>query len=91
MLVAAGAFRLVFVFINARQYGQAEETARTAAEALKRLADQGDPQAISLWGAVTLQRAVIAAHVNDPDLAYGQLEMASQAARRRQAWKALRR
>jgi tetratricopeptide (TPR) repeat protein len=76
MLVAAGAFRLVFVFINARHYGQAEETARTAAEALQRMTDQGDPQALSLLGGLTLQRAVIAAHVNDPDLAYAQLEQA---------------
>jgi transcriptional regulator with XRE-family HTH domain len=82
MLVAAGAFRLVFVFINARRYGQAEETARTAAEALQRVADQGDPQAMSLWGGLALQRAIIAAHVNDPDLAYGQLERAGQAAAR---------
>ena len=82
MLVAAGAFRLVFVFINARHYGQAEETARTAAEALWPLANQGDPQAMSLWGALTLQRAVIAAHFNDPDLAYGELERASQVAGR---------
>jgi enamine deaminase RidA (YjgF/YER057c/UK114 family) len=82
MLVAAGALRLVFVFINARHYGQAEETARTAAEALWPLANQGDPQAMSLWGALTLQRAVIAAHFNDPDLAYGQLERASQVAGR---------
>ena len=82
MLVAAGAFRLVFVFINARHYDQAEETARTAAEALQPMADQDDPQAMSLWGALTLQRAVIAAHVNDPDLAYGQLELASHVAGR---------
>jgi transcriptional regulator with XRE-family HTH domain len=82
MLVAAGAFRLVFVFINARHYDQAEETARTAAEALWPMADQGDPQAMSLWGALTLQRAVIAAHVNDPDTAYGQLDRASQIAGR---------
>ena len=80
MLVAAGAFRLVFVFINARHYDQAEETARTTAEALWPMADQGDPRAMSLWGALTLQRAVIAAHVNDPDTAYGQLERASQIA-----------
>ncbi len=82
MLVAAGAFRLVFVFINARHYGQAEETARTAAEALWLMADQGDPQAMSLWGGLTLQRAIIAAHLNDPDTAYGQLERATQIAER---------
>ncbi len=80
MLVAAGAFRLVFVFINARHYDQAEETARTAAEALWPTADQGDPSAMSLWGGLTLQRAVIAAHVSNPDAAYGQLERASQLA-----------
>jgi transcriptional regulator with XRE-family HTH domain len=80
MLVAAGAFRLVFVFINARHYDSAEETARTAAEALWPMADQGDPLAMSLWGGLTLQRAVIAAHVNDPDTAYGQLERASEIA-----------
>jgi transcriptional regulator with XRE-family HTH domain len=82
MLVAAGAFRLVFVFINARRYDQAEETACTAAEALWPIADQGDPQAMSLWGGLTLQRAIVAAHVNDPDTAYDQLERASQVAGR---------
>jgi tetratricopeptide (TPR) repeat protein len=82
LLVAAGAFRLVFVFISARHYDQAEETARTAAEALQRLADQGDPQAMSLWGGLTLQRAVVAARINDPDTAYGQLEQAKQMAGR---------
>ena len=80
--MAAGAYRLVFVFINARHYGQAEETARTAAEALESLADRGDPQAMSLWGGLILQRAVIAAHANDPDLAYRQLELTSHAAAR---------
>jgi transcriptional regulator with XRE-family HTH domain len=82
LLVAAGAFRLVFVFIAARHYDQAEETARTAAEALQRTADSGDPQAMSLRGGLTLQRAVVAARVNDPDTAYDQLERAKQMAGR---------
>ena len=82
MLVAAGAFRLVFVFISARHYGQAEETARTAADALQSRADDGDPQAMSLWGGLTLQRAVIASRVNDPDAAYSYLEHAAQVAAR---------
>ena len=82
LLVAAGAFRLVFVFITARYYGQAEETARTATEALWPLADQGDPQAMSLWGGLTLQRAVVAARFGDPDTAYDQLERARQVAGR---------
>ena len=82
MLVAAGAFRLVLVFLAARHYDQAEETARTAADALQPTADEGDPQAMSLWGALTLQRAVIASRRNDPDTAYDQLERARQVAAR---------
>jgi transcriptional regulator with XRE-family HTH domain len=82
MLVAAGAFRLVFVFLAARHYDQAEETADTAADALQPQADQGDPQAMSLWGALTLQRAVVASRINDPDAAYDHLERARQVAMR---------
>jgi transcriptional regulator with XRE-family HTH domain len=82
MLVSAGAFRLVFVFIAARHYDQAEETARTAAAALWAKADQGGPQAMSLWGGLTLQRAVIAARINDADTAYSELERARQMAER---------
>src|SRR5262249_3682099 len=80
LLVAAGAFRLVFVFLSARHSDHAEEAARTAADALHALADQGDLQALSLWGALTLQRAVVASRVNDPDAAYGHLERARHAA-----------
>ena len=80
LLVAAGAYRLVFVFIAARQYGQAEETARTTAEALGPMAEEGNPQAMSLWGGLTLQRAVIAARMNDADTAYSQLEQAGRIA-----------
>jgi transcriptional regulator with XRE-family HTH domain len=82
MLVAAGAFRLVFVFMAARHYDQAEETARTASDALKSRADAGDLQAMSLWGALTLQRAVIASRLNDADAAYRHLEETRQAATR---------
>jgi transcriptional regulator with XRE-family HTH domain len=82
MLVAAGAFRLVFVFLAARHYDQAEETARTAADALRQRADGGNPDAMSLQGALTLQRAVIAARANDPDAAYDHLEQARQIAGR---------
>ena len=82
MLVAAGAFRLVLVFLAARYYDQAEETARTAAEALQARAGEGDPQAMSLWGGLTLQRAIIASRVNDPDAAYAQLDEAARMAAR---------
>jgi tetratricopeptide (TPR) repeat protein len=87
MLVASGAFRLVFVFLAARHYDQAEETARTATEALKARADQGEREAMSLWGALTLQRAVIASRVNDPDTAYAHLERAAQVAGRLGEWR----
>ena len=82
LLVAAGAFRLVFVFLAARHYDQAEETARTAAEALQSRANGGDPQAMSLWGGLTLQRAVIASRINEPDAAYSHLDRAAQVAAR---------
>jgi transcriptional regulator with XRE-family HTH domain len=82
MLVAAGAFRLVLVFLAARHYDQAEETARTAADALQPRVNEGDPQAMSLYGALTLQRSVIASRLNDPDAAYGYLERAREMAGR---------
>lgn len=82
LLVAAGAFRLVFVFLSARHYDQAEEAARTAADALQTKADDGDPQAVSLYGALTLQRAVVASKVNDPESAYAYLEAARRIADR---------
>jgi len=87
LLVAAGAFRLVFVFLAARHYGQAEETARTAADALRRLADDGQPEAMALWGALTLQRAVTAARVNRPDAAYAHLDRARDMAARAGEWR----
>jgi transcriptional regulator with XRE-family HTH domain len=82
MLVAAGAFRLVFVFMSARHYAQAEETARTAADALWHRADEGIPEAMSLWGALTLQRAITAARTGDADTAYAHLGRASAMADR---------
>jgi DNA-binding XRE family transcriptional regulator len=81
-LVAAGAFRLVFVFMSARHYGQAEEAARTAADALWHLADEGTAEAMSLWGALTLQRAIIAARTGEARTAYRDLDRARQMAAR---------
>jgi DNA-binding XRE family transcriptional regulator len=82
LLVAAGAFRLVFVFLGARYFGQAEATAGTAADALWHLADDGSPEAMSMWGALTLQRAMTAAHVNDSEAAYDFLDRARDMAAR---------
>jgi transcriptional regulator with XRE-family HTH domain len=80
--VAAGAFRLVFVFLSSRHYDQAEEAARTAADALWHTADEGDPEAMSLWGALTLQRAIVAARAGHAAAAYGHLDRAREMAGR---------
>ncbi|MGH3344794.1 MAG: helix-turn-helix domain-containing protein [Carbonactinosporaceae bacterium] len=82
LLMAAGAFRLGFVFLGARHYDQAEETARTAADALWHMADNGNPEAMSLWGGLTLQRAITASRTNDSDAAYGHLARAREVAGR---------
>jgi transcriptional regulator with XRE-family HTH domain len=82
LLVAAGAFRLVIVFLGARYYAQAAEVARTAADALWHVADDGTPEAMSMWGALTLQRAVTAAHLGDAQAAYGFLDRARPVAER---------
>jgi hypothetical protein len=82
LMMAAGAFRLGFVFLGARHFDQAEETARTAADALWFLAEEGRPEAMSLWGGLTLQRAVAASRVNEADAAYEHLARARDIAER---------
>ena len=82
LMMAAGVFRLGFVFLGARHFDQAEESARTAAEALWFLVDQGKPEAMSLWGGLTLQRAVAASRLNQADLAYQHLARAREVAER---------
>jgi transcriptional regulator with XRE-family HTH domain len=82
LLVAAGAFRLVIVFLGARYYAQAAEVTRTAADALWHIADNGTPEAMSMWGALTLQRAVTAAHLGDAAAAYEFLDRARPVAER---------
>lgn len=82
LLVAAGAFRLCIVFLGARYYQQAAEVSGTAADALWRVAENGTPEAMSMWGALTLQRAVVAAHLGDATAAYGYLDRARPAAER---------
>ncbi|MCW2890386.1 MAG: transcriptional regulator, family [Streptosporangiaceae bacterium] len=82
LMMAAGAFRLGFVFLGARHFDQVEETARTATEALWFLAEDGKPEAMSLWGGLTLQRAVAASQINDANVAYGHLARAREVAAR---------
>ncbi|MFG2071248.1 helix-turn-helix domain-containing protein [Nonomuraea maritima] len=82
LMMAAGAFRLGFVFLQARYFDQVEEAARTTAEALWFLTDQGNVEAMSLWGGLTLQRAVAAARLNQADVAYEHLSRAREMAAR---------
>ncbi|MFI0425261.1 helix-turn-helix domain-containing protein [Spongiactinospora sp. 9N601] len=81
-MMAAGAFRLGFVFLGARHFEQAEEIARTAADALWFMAGEGKPEAMSLWGGLTLQRAVAASRLNQGDAAYRHLAGARDMAAR---------
>ncbi|MFD0691438.1 helix-turn-helix transcriptional regulator [Actinomadura fibrosa] len=82
LMMAAGAFRLGFVFLGARHFDQVEENARTASEALWFMVDQGKPEAMSLWGGLTLQRAVAASRLNQASVAYAHLTRAREVAER---------
>ena len=80
LLMAEGAFRLAIVFQGARRFDLAQRTAESAANALARLVDAGEPEAVALRGALFLQLAVASARMNDGEQAYAYLERARQAA-----------
>jgi transcriptional regulator with XRE-family HTH domain len=80
LLMAAGAFRLAIVFQNARRQDLALRTAETAVNALGRLVEAGEPEAVALRGALYLQLAVASARINEADEAYVYLERAQHAA-----------
>jgi tetratricopeptide (TPR) repeat protein len=82
LLMAAGAFRLTIVFQTARRFDLASRTAETAVNALARLANAGEDEAIALRGALYLQLAVTSARINRPDEAYDYLLKANDAAKR---------
>ncbi|WP_046469408.1 helix-turn-helix domain-containing protein [Allosalinactinospora lopnorensis] len=82
LLMAAGEFRLCLTFLGAGHFDQVEATASTACEALSALVDQGPPEAISLFGALTLQRAVAAARRNEATGAYRNIAHARSIAER---------
>ncbi|GAA3737729.1 transcriptional regulator with XRE-family HTH domain [Spinactinospora alkalitolerans] len=81
LLMAAGEFRLCLTFLGARHLDQAEMTGRTAADALEPLAKK-QHEAMSLVGALTLQRAVAAARRNDATAAYRHIAYARSVAER---------
>lgn len=84
LLMAAGSFRLSIVFLGARRYAQAAEVSASAADALRPLTtdDTDDVPALALRGALTLQRAIAAARVNDADEAYAHVTRAREMAAR---------
>jgi hypothetical protein len=82
LLMAAGAFRLTIVFQAARRFDLAIRTAVTAGNALGRLVDAGEDEAVALRGALYLQLAVAHARTNQPDEAYDYLLQAQDAAKR---------
>lgn len=76
MLAAASAYLLVCIHMETGRYNYAAETAQKAAAALAQAAAAGRPEAIALRGALTLQRALIAARTSDPVAAEDQLSRA---------------
>lgn len=80
LAVGASAFRLAVVFQSAKQFAYVEQTARLAAERVHPLAAEGCEAARSIWGALTLQRAVAASRVDDAQRAYALLADARTAA-----------
>lgn len=75
-LAAASAYLLARILMAVGRYPHAEETARKAIAALGPLAAAGRPEAISLQGALTLLRALIAARTGDAAAAEEQLSWA---------------
>lgn len=82
LLMAEGAFRLAIVFQGARRFDLAMRTAESAANALGRLVEAGEPEAIALRGALHLQLAVASARTNEGEQAYAYLGLARDAATR---------
>ncbi|WP_328388919.1 helix-turn-helix domain-containing protein [Nocardia sp. NBC_00416] len=70
ILMAAGALRLADVFQRSHRLDQAKQTAASACEVLEGLLGRSAPQALSVYGALTLQLAIIAACTEEADEAY---------------------
>ncbi|QLY28062.1 helix-turn-helix domain-containing protein [Nocardia huaxiensis] len=82
LLMAEGAFRLTLVFQGAQRFEQAAHAATTARAAMESLAEQDIPEALSIWGALTLQLAMIAARTDRAADARTYLDEAAHAAAR---------
>ncbi|MEU6540530.1 helix-turn-helix transcriptional regulator [Streptomyces sp. NPDC047000] len=80
LLMAAGEFRLSLLFLGARHFDQTAQVSGSAADALRSLAEAGRVEATALRGALTLQRALAAARLNQAEDAYGHLREAREMA-----------
>ncbi|MCE7080463.1 helix-turn-helix domain-containing protein [Streptomyces sp. ST2-7A] len=80
LLMAAGGFRLAVVFNSARRHEEAGRVAGDTADALAPAVERGDPAAVSVCGALTLQRAVAAGRSNRAEEAYEYLRHAREMA-----------
>ncbi|MET9144998.1 helix-turn-helix domain-containing protein [Streptomyces sp. NPDC004042] len=76
LLMAAGAFRLSVVFLGVRRFAQAADVSGSAAEALAHGEGAEQTERLALRGALTLQRALVAARLNLADDAYAFLRTA---------------
>lgn len=65
VLVAAGGFRLGHAFLQRGALDDAERAVDAAAEALRPGVEGGDPEALTMWGALSLVKAITAARQGD--------------------------
>lgn len=82
VLAAASSFRIGHAFLSAGWLGQAARTVEVAAEALLPAAWAGDADAIALWGALNLVKAITAARTADRGAALSAIVNAEAAAGR---------
>jgi transcriptional regulator with XRE-family HTH domain len=80
LLMAACSFRLGHAFLAGVHYDDAREAAGTALRALKPHLPEGNPQVISLWGALHLVTAIAAARRSQTGDADRALKAAEEAA-----------
>ncbi|MFI5714480.1 helix-turn-helix domain-containing protein [Nocardia sp. NPDC051750] len=76
VLMAACAFRRAIVFQRAQQLELARHTVDTARAALGTLLDQPAPRALTVYGGLTLQSAIIAARMEDTERVHEMLRQA---------------
>lgn len=80
VLAAAGEYRLVLVFLAGGWHQEAAARVSVTVETLNPLTSSGSAEATSLWGALMLAGAIVAARSNHPELAYQRLAQAREKA-----------